>query len=421
MFGFLKDKLKSIMSSLSKKVEKEAEPIEDEKQEIKKSEVLEQDIKEKNKLGVGDITPKTISKETKTTREKPKVEAVKKDLKKFDIPKIEELAVKKEVKKAAEEDIKGEIKEILGEKKGEVEERKSFFQKVKESIGKKAELITTVSLSEDKFNNIFWDLEMMLLENNVAVEVIEKIKHDLKGALVDKRLKRSKIENKIKETLKDTISNLFLTQTFDLIEKVKSKKPFVISFVGVNGSGKTTSIAKVANHLKNKGLKVVLAASDTFRAAAIDQIQQHADKLNIKLIKHDYGSDAAAVSFDAIQYAKAHFSDVVLIDTAGRLHSNVNLMDELKKIKRVANPDLTIFVGEAITGNDCVEQAKEFNSAVNIDAIILSKADVDEKGGAAISVSYVTKKPILYLGTGQGYNDLQKFTPEIVLKNLGLD
>ena len=205
------------------------------------------------------------------------------------------------------------------------------------------------------------------------------------------------------------------------MEKIrKEEKPFVIAFFGVNGSGKTTTIAKIADLLNKNKISCVLAASDTFRAASIEQLQIHADRLRIKLIKHDYGSDPAAVAFDAVKHAKAKNIDVVLIDTAGRLHSNVNLMDELKKVVKVAKPDLNIFVGESIAGNDCVEQAKTFNEAVGIDGIILAKADIDKKGGAAISVSYVTKKPIIYLGMGQEYFDLKEFEPNLIVEGLGL-
>ena len=204
-------------------------------------------------------------------------------------------------------------------------------------------------------------------------------------------------------------------------EKKKAGEPLIISFIGVNGSGKTTTIAKVARLFQNYKLKPVIAAADTFRAAAIQQIEAHALKLGVKLIKHDYGSDPAAVAFDAVKFAKQKAMDVVLIDTAGRLHSNINLMDEMKKIMRVAKPDLKLFIGEAITGNDCVEQAKEFNEAVGIDGVILCKADVDDKGGAAISVSHVTGKPILYLGIGQGYDDLKEFDKSIVLDSLELE
>jgi len=268
---------------------------------------------------------------------------------------------------------------------------------------------------------MFWDLEVILLENNVAVEVIDKIKEDLKKNLVDKPLPRTKIVNEIIRSLKQTISGLFEVEKIDLVTKAKEKKPLVICFVGINGSGKTTTIAKMAKLFQNKGLSCVIAASDTFRAAAIDQLQQHADKLKVKLIKHDYGSDAAAVAFDAVKHAQAKNIDVVLIDTAGRMHSNINLMDEMEKIIRVAKPDLKIFVGESITGNDCTEQAKKFNEAIGIDGIVLSKADVDEKGGAAISVSYVTGKPILFIGTGQNYEDLKEFKPNIVIESLELE
>jgi len=213
---------------------------------------------------------------------------------------------------------------------------------------------------------------------------------------------------------------LFDIEKIDLMHELKKKKPYIIAVIGVNGSGKTTSIAKLTSMFQKKNLKVVLAASDTFRAAAIQQLEEHATRLNTKLIKHDYNSDPAAVAFDAIKYAEAKQMDVVIIDTAGRLHSNTNLMEELKKVVRVCKPDIKIFVGESITGNDCVEQAKEFDKAVGIDAIILAKADVDEKGGAAISVSYVTQKPIIYLGTGQTYDDLKEFDSRLIIESLEL-
>jgi fused signal recognition particle receptor len=164
---------------------------------------------------------------------------------------------------------------------------------------------------------------------------------------------------------------------------------------------------------------VVLAAADTFRAAAIQQLEHHAEKLGVKMIKHDYNSDPAAVAFDAVRHAEAKGIDIVIIDTAGRLHSNDNLMNELKKLIKVNKPDLKLFVGESITGNDCVEQAKVYDEIIGIDAIILSKADVDEKGGAALSISYVTKKPVLFIGTGQTYDDLKKFDKKEIMAGLG--
>jgi len=296
------------------------------------------------------------------------------------------------------------------------QEATGFFGKLKQTI-------TTKRLDESQFESLFWELEVALLENNVAVEVIDKIKDDLRQSLVEKPIKRTKVEETIRESLKNSVNELFDVGEINLLNFIKSRKdrPFVIAFFGINGSGKTTTIAKIASMLKSKKISAVLAASDTFRAASIEQLQKHADSINVKMIRHDYKADPAAVAFDAIKYAKAKNIDVVLIDTAGRMHSNENLLNEMKKIIRVAKPDLKIFVGEAITGNDCVEQAKAFNESVGIDGIILAKADVDEKGGAFVSVSYVTKKPIMFLGTGQNYSDLQEFDSDAVIKNLGLD
>lgn len=318
-------------------------------------------------------------------------------------------------KKKKEKKIAEEIKEEKIEEKAEIEkkEEKGIFGAVKEFLFKTA-------LSEEKFEELFWELEMVLLENNVAVEVIDLIKANLKKELVEKKILRGQINEIIKETLEKSVEQTFDVPYIDLMKKIKEKKPFIIVFVGINGSGKTTTIAKIVQKLKEHHLSCVIAAGDTFRAAAIQQLEEHANKLKVKLIKHDYGADPAAVGFDAIAYAKAHSIDCVLIDTAGRLHSNVNLMDEMKKIMRVTKPDLKIFVGEAITGNDCVDQARKFHEAIGIDGIILAKADVDEKGGAALSISYVTGKPILYLGTGQGYGDLEEFDKEKILAQIGL-
>ncbi len=296
-------------------------------------------------------------------------------------------------------------------------EAKGLFQKIKQKF-------VTKKINDNQFEEIFWDLEVGLMENNVALEVIEKIKLDLKQNLVDKPIRRGKISEVIMDSLKNSITEVLDIEKLDVINSVKThkqteNKPYIICFLGINGSGKTTSIAKFVKLLQKNNLTSVISAADTFRAAAIQQLEEHGKKLNTKVIKHDYGADAAAVAFDSVKYAEAHNIDVVLIDTAGRMHSNVNLMDELKKIIRVNDPHLNIFVGESITGNDCVDQAKKFNEAVGINGIILTKADVDEKGGAALSVSYVTNKPILYLGIGQEYADLQEFDKDKIMANLG--
>jgi len=329
--------------------------------------------------------------------------------------------------KKAEEEVKVE-ETIESKEKIKKEPEKGFVKKAKEEkqekgfFAKLTEKLTTKKIDDKQFEDLFYDLELALLENNVALEVIDKIKEDLKIDLVNVPLK-GKIEDLIKNSLKDSLEEILKETNFDLINEIKNKKerPYSIVFVGINGSGKTTTIAKLAYLLTKNNLKCVLVAADTFRAASIQQLEEHSKNLNVKLIKHDYGADPAAVSFDGVKYARAHNLDVVLIDTAGRQHSNKNLMEEMKKIIKVVKPDLKVFVGESIAGNDVIEQIKEFNNSINIDSIILAKADVDEKGGAAISVSYVSQKPVLYLGNGQKYSDLEKFNKDKIISDIGVN
>lgn len=331
----------------------------------------------------------------------------------------------KETKKSLErlpepEKPKKIIEESSTKSKSELSEKLEDPTKKKKNIFTKlTENITKLKITDEKFDELFWDLEVALLENNVAMEVIEKIKDNLKEELKSTKVTKRSIIDIILNNLKHTIESLFDYEQFDLISKIKeSEKPYKILFLGVNGSGKTTTLAKIVQKLKDNNLTSVIAASDTFRAAAIQQLEEHANNLNTKLIKHDYGADPASVAYDAIEHAKSKNLDVVLIDTAGRLHSNSNLMDELHKIIRVAKPDIKIFIGESITGNDCVEQATKFNEAVGIDAIILTKADIDEKGGAAISISHVTGKPIIYITTGQEYKDLKEFNSQEIIDTI---
>lgn len=201
-------------------------------------------------------------------------------------------------------------------------------------------------------------------------------------------------------------------------EKRSKGEPLVVVFVGIHGTGKTTSIAKVARHLLNNGFSVVLACSDTHRAGSIEQLSEHARRLGVPTVKHRYGGDAAAVAYDAIRHARARGINAVLIDTAGRMETDRNLMESMRKIARVASPDLVIFVGDALTGNDAVAQASEFNKYVPISGAILTKMDADAKGGAAISIAYVTGKPILFLGTGQRYEDLVPFDPKALVDSI---
>jgi len=414
------------------KIEEEMKEIEEEaKEELEEEKEEEAPKKEgffKKLFGFGKKKEEKEEEEKEEEPEKeeaieqpPKLEKVKEPKKEQEPETLDYIS--KEIKKK-EEDLVEDEKEIEEEEKETEEDEKVVEEEKKGFFGKLAEGFTLKTLSESKFESIFFELEVALLENNVAVEVIEKIKQDLKKELVDKKLKRGDIDKIIGKTLVSSISEILSTPQINLLDRIKQKRkenqPCVIIFVGINGSGKTTTIAKMAKYFINNGLKTVMVAADTFRAAAIQQLEEHANNLGVKIIKHDYGSDPAAVAFDGIKYAEAKGIDVVLIDTAGRLHSNTNLMDEMKKVIRVAKPDIKIFIGESITGNDCIEQAQAFNAAIDIDGIVLSKADVDEKGGAAISVSYVTGKPILFIGTGQTYESLEKFDKKLVLENLGL-
>lgn len=279
------------------------------------------------------------------------------------------------------------------------------------------------TISDKDINDILFELEMALLEGDVAMEVAEQIITSVREDLVGRKIKRrNDVSDFTREALKKAIENILDIEGKDikvlLEEAKKTGEPLKIMFVGINGTGKTTTIAKISTYYIEKGYTPVIAASDTFRAGAIEQISHHADKLGVKIIKHKKGADPAAVAFDAVEHARAKGKELVLVDTAGRMQTNVNLMDEMKKIKRVIKSDLIIYVGDALTGNDSVEQAQKFNDAVGIDGIILTKADADAKGGAALSIGYVIQKPILFLGTGQSYSDIMEFKPEWMVEQI---
>ncbi|MDP1695382.1 MAG: signal recognition particle-docking protein FtsY [archaeon] len=353
----------------------------------------------------------------KTSKKAGKNEKKEKKESKIVKEKVKKEKIKKTSEEKIEESIGEEIEESVKEEESEEpEEKKGFFSKLMGKISS-----STATMNQENIDGIFSEIEITLLENNVALEVVDKIKENLIKDLLGIEVKKDKIEKTIFDSLKKSILEV-LIEPPNLIENINKKiGPYTIIFFGINGSGKTTSIAKLANLLKKSGISCVLAAADTFRAASIEQLEKHADNLGLPIIKHTYGSDPAAVAFDAKKYAEAHKIKVVLIDTAGRMYTKQNLIKEMEKIIRISKPDLKIFVGESITGNDAVEQAKTFNEAVGIDGIILTKADVDEKAGTILSVSYVTQKPIYFLGTGQEYSDFTPFTKDSVLKNLGLD
>jgi len=275
-------------------------------------------------------------------------------------------------------------------------------------------------IQEKHLDNVLWEMELALLESDVAMEALEEMKTIIKKRLIGLRVEsRGAIVPTIEKALKASLVELLSKTSFDpqtLLEK--RDEPLVIAFVGVNGTGKTTTIARITSWLKENGKSVVLAASDTFRAGAIEQLELHANRLDCKFIKHQAGGDPAAVAFDAVEHAKAKHRDIVLIDTAGRMQTNSNLMDEMKKIKRVAKPDLIMFVGDSLAGNDAVEQAKKFHEAVGIDAVVLTKLDVDAKGGAALSISSAIGQPIAFVGIGQEYGDIMPFDATWIVERI---
>ncbi|MFX1570669.1 MAG: signal recognition particle-docking protein FtsY [Promethearchaeota archaeon] len=277
------------------------------------------------------------------------------------------------------------------------------------------------TLTEKKLDNAINDLRLLLLSNDVAIDTVDEICGKIIESFRGEQVGRlSSTQKTLFETLKDTITDILTPEEeIDLFNEIKKKsEPYVIVFLGVNGTGKTTTMAKIAYNLKNRGFSVVAAAADTFRAAAIEQLTYHMNKVGIRVIKHEYRSDPASVAFDAIEHAKAKKVDVVLVDTAGRQVTDKNLMIEIQKICKVAQPDLILFVGDSLAGNDALFQAKEFKKHVGIDANILTKLDADAKGGAALSISYETKKPILYVGVGQGYDDLIQFDRDVFISNI---
>jgi len=313
----------------------------------------------------------------------------------------EKVEKKPEVKEEAKEEIK----------KGAV---KKVFEKVTKKVLEK-------EFSEKDLSEVLDDLGISLVEADVAFEVSEKIKDDLKKNLIGKRVNRGKVKDMIIESFKNTLSEILDVPKIDLENIIKTVKkenrPVILIFFGFNGCGKTTSLAKLGKWLRNKGYSCVFAASDTFRSAAVEQLEEHAKKVGLEVIKHKYGADPAAVAYDAIAHAKAHGINFVLIDTAGRAHTNRNLMEQMQKIIRVTKPDLKILVMDSLVGNDAVLQAKMFNE-LGIDAIIFTKVDVNQKGGAILSVSHLLSKPILFLGTGQSYSDFKEFDKEWFVNQL---
>ncbi len=366
----------------------------------------------KKKVGdaVKSISEKIAGEEKEEKKEVPAVstEAVKKEPKKAPAPTPKE---KKVIEKPEIEDPKV-VPEVTKEQieKPEEPEKESFTDKLRKAVGEK-------KLSGGFVDSALWDLDIALLENNVASDVSDKIIHDIRENLVGKSVKRSNAEKIITESLKKSVLETLDQPKIDFKKLLKEKKPATILLLGFNGSGKTTSAAKLASHFMKENHSVVLAAGDSFRAAAIEQLTIHAEKLKVPIIKHTYGADPAAVIFDARKHAESKGIDIVIADTAGRVHTDANLVRELEKIVRVNKPNLKFLVVESIAGNDVLGQAHVFES-LGIDGVILTKWDVDEKGGAALSICHALKKPIVFLGTGQEYDDFVEFDAKEAVESI---
>ncbi|MCL4387642.1 signal recognition particle-docking protein FtsY [Candidatus Marsarchaeota archaeon] len=311
------------------------------------------------------------------------------------------------------------IEPLIGKAKKEEKMRLSLSTRLKGVFSKE------VKLNETDIDNFAEELMLTLLQSDVSYETTDKFINSLRETLKSSVFESRNIRKGVSDCVRSELSKILYEglPKEQLLKMVKSRlangmKPVSIMFLGPNGTGKTTTMAKIAYMFKKNGVSSVFSASDTFRAAAIEQTSFHAAKIGMPVIKGSYGADPASVAFDAIEYAKAHSSDTVLIDTAGRQETNKNLLNEIKKMERVAKPDITIYVGESTAGNRIAEQVAEFLKYIKIDGIILTKLDCDAKGGNAISLADVTGLPIFFFGTGEGYEELMEFDPSFIINSL---
>jgi fused signal recognition particle receptor len=438
LFDLLKKKLGSFAEKVKKKAERKEpafqekpdktmeEPVRKEKRtqpEKRPEAAAEPREKPKKPVFEGPATPKKEEgpaseekaenfgeQETKALEEEPAVEEG------AEIPEKQEMEALEEGPVFEQEAVEPEPKAPSAE-----EERRELKPSISVRGKIRAAITGSVQLQESDLKDLLWELELALLEADVEQSTAEEICREIKERFLGKKIsKKEGIEETVKNAISEILLSMMETEECDILKEIREKKekPYKILFLGPNGAGKTTSIAKLTKMLQEKGLKAIWAAGDTFRAASIEQLEKHAENLGVRVVKHQYGSDPAAVAFDAVKAAQSRKIDVVLIDSAGRQETNRNLMGELEKIVRVVKPDLKIYVGEAFTGQALLQQAMEYNKAVGLDGFILSKIDCDSKGGTTISLLYRLKKPILFVGTGQEYSDLEKFEPGFVLSRV---
>jgi len=408
---------------IDKEFRKLEEPIEEIKEDIpNKNEFFKEPIfkkeesvkKENSKEEIGSVRKIEPEKEIEKIVREPKI--------KKEIPRVENKApagislskkdietVKKRVVNSFDsskeyKDLTREQKEI---KTGNVSKLKSIFS-------------SKIKLSEKEITDFLEDFEFSLLEADVSIDSASAIISNLKENLTKSSFSKNNLLEDIKSEIKKALLKL-LDVDCDInnyFPKEALQGPLIVLIIGPNGAGKTTTIAKLANKFKKENKSVVLSSSDTFRAGSIDQLDIHSQRLGVRIIKQKYGSDPAAVAFDSVASAKAHGNDIVLIDTAGRQDTNVNLMQELSKIKRVVKPHLTIYIAESQSGQAIVEQIEKFDKEIGVTGVILTKLDTDPKGGTAISILHDLKKPIFYVGTGQEYDNLEEFSSKYILERI---
>jgi fused signal recognition particle receptor len=288
------------------------------------------------------------------------------------------------------------------------------------------EKVSTTTLTGPEVESLLQEFYLQLVAADVAVETADAVVEGLRQRLKEFRVPRfSDKREMVKDVLKSTLSSVIKTASIQDVlktaeERRRSGRPVVIMFVGPNGSGKTSTVVKLAHYLRKKGYSAILASADTFRAGAIEQLETLGEKAGFLVVSQQYGADPAAVAVDAINKAASLRANFVIIDTAGRTEVDRGLLEEMRKIKRVAKPDYVIYIGDALAGNVAVNQAKMFDEVVGVDFVVLAKLDADAKGGSAVSISHATGKPLLFVCTGQELDDLDDNPRQRLLDALGL-
>jgi fused signal recognition particle receptor len=456
MFDFLKKKIAAFTEKLTAKAEevaqkeekKEAQkpaeqkqvpqkevPVQKNEKKSDEEELLDEirkEVAEEEGAASEEAEDVSVSDESEIDQEEPEIQKKEIDGEEVSEEKEIEIPEKKAEVSGKIQETKSKIKDVeqktvrpvsIEEEKKHVEKlRTDDAREIKAKVGfgtkLKAIFAREITLSEKDIDNFLDEFELALLESDVEQETARDIVAGIRKGFVGKKIPAGNLSGYLKNELRNVLSEIMSVQSIDIDEQAEKKKPYIMLFLGPNGAGKTTSMAKLTRHFQKQGKSVIWAASDTFRAASIEQLDVHAEKLNVRVVKHAYGADPAAVAFDAIKAAEAKHIDIVMIDSAGRQETNKNLLEELKKLARVAKPDVKIYVGESFTGRALLQQASKINEAVSIDGFVLTKIDCDAKGGTAISVLHQLKKPLLFVGTGQGYDDIQRFEPNFILDRI---